>query len=76
MNDSDSLLIAHLHLQYRAGSLTPTRLVQRLSADKQRVMDAQRTLLESRYNLQPRLEQAVIATVEESQLAPSCAASL
>jgi allophanate hydrolase len=32
VNDADSLLIAHLHLQYRAGSMTPAQLVQRLSA--------------------------------------------
>jgi cytochrome c peroxidase len=34
----------------------PDEIVRRLSADKARVMEAQRVLLERRYNLQPRLD--------------------
>lgn len=34
----------------------PDDIVQKLTADKPRVMDAQRKLLESRYNLQPKLD--------------------
>jgi cytochrome c peroxidase len=34
----------------------PDTIMQKLAADKPRVMDAQRKLLESRYNLQPRFD--------------------
>jgi cytochrome c peroxidase len=37
-------------------SANPDEIMQQLSADKPRVMDAQRQLLERRYNLQPRLD--------------------
>ena len=34
----------------------PDEIVRRLSADKARIMEAQRQLLERRYNLQPQLD--------------------